>query len=121
MHARACQNTCMTSYSYTHACIHLPVSIIGSYYTNLMMQTLAISFACFVPDFIYYAHAYIATSDYFTRIIGTGQRLVIFLDEFLAVITGCGVGYLIGMIWIDLSLCCVDAWAGRFHATPPAH
>ena len=31
---------------------------------------------------------------YFIRIIGTGQRLVIFLDEFLAVITGCGGGFL---------------------------
>ena len=83
--------------SYTHACIyplfHLPVSIIGSYYTDLMMQILATFFACLVPDFIYNAHAYNATSDYFIRIIGTGQCLVIFLDEFLAVITGCRGGF----------------------------
>ena len=62
---------------------------------------------------------------YFIRIIGTRQCLVIFLDEFLAVITGCSCGflfrYLIGMIWIDLSLCCVDALGPPFSCHAPRH
>ena len=56
-------------------------------YTDLLMQTMITFFGYLVPVFIYNAQAY-ATSlfhtDYWNR-----QRLVIFLDEFLAVITGC--------------------------------
>ena len=56
-------------------------------YTDLLMQTMIAFFGCLVPVFIYNAHAY-ATSLFHTD-YWNYQRLVIFLDEFLAVITGC--------------------------------
>ena len=61
----ACMPEYMAIASYAHACIHLLGSIIGSYYTDLLMQTLINFFACLVPVFIYNVHAY-ATSLFHT-------------------------------------------------------
>ena len=64
-------------------------------YNDLMMQTLITFFACLVPVFIYDAHVY-ATSLFHTD-YWNWQHLVMFLDEFLAVITGCGGGIFISL------------------------
>ena len=91
-----------------------------------MMQTLITFFGCLVLVFIYNAHAYATLlfhTDYWNRIAFSYLN---FLTSFLAVITGCGGEFysviLIGMIWIDLSLCnliCVDALGQPFSCRAP--
>ena len=96
-------------------------------YTDLMNQTLITFFGCLIPVFIYNAHAY-ATSlfhtDYWNRVAFIYLSWRVSCCDYRLWWWILYSVILIGMMWIDLSLCnviCVDALGQPFSCRAPTN